>query len=45
MCELTRHGMAVERYENGMGAAWARHGMCELALRDAKMTETATNML
>jgi hypothetical protein len=22
MCELTRHGMAGERHENGMGAAW-----------------------
>jgi len=24
--------MAEERHENGMGAAWARHAMCESAL-------------
>jgi len=32
MCELT-HGMAGERHGNGMGAAWARHAMCESAFR------------
>jgi hypothetical protein len=31
--ELTRHGMAGERHGIGMNAAWARHGMCKLALR------------
>jgi hypothetical protein len=31
MYELTRHGMAGEPHGNGMGAASARHGMCELA--------------
>ena len=31
MCELTQ-GMAGERHGNGMGAAWARHAMCESAL-------------
>jgi hypothetical protein len=31
MCELTK-GMAGERHGNGMGAAWARHAMCESAL-------------
>jgi hypothetical protein len=31
MCEIT-HGMAGERHGNGMGAAWARHAMCESAL-------------
>jgi hypothetical protein len=30
MCELT-HGMAGERHGRGMGAAWARHTMCESA--------------
>jgi len=30
MCELT-HGMAGEQHGNGMGAAWARHAMCESA--------------
>jgi hypothetical protein len=25
-----RHGTARERHGRGMGAAWARHGMCEL---------------
>jgi hypothetical protein len=30
MCELTRHGMAWVRHVRG--TAWARHGMCELAL-------------
>jgi hypothetical protein len=30
MCELT-HGMAGERHGNGMGAALARHAMCESA--------------
>jgi hypothetical protein len=33
MCELKRHGVAVERYWNDMGPAWARQGMCELALK------------
>jgi hypothetical protein len=32
MCELKRHGMAVEWHGRGMGVAWAQHGMCELAL-------------
>ena len=33
MCQLTRHGMA-------WGTAWARHGMCELALRRASTNIT-----
>jgi hypothetical protein len=32
MCELT-NGMAGGRHGNGMGAAWARHAMCESAFR------------
>jgi hypothetical protein len=32
MCELT-HGMAGEQHGNGMGTAWARHVMCESALK------------
>jgi len=32
MCELT-HGMAGERYGNGMDAAWARHAMRESAFK------------
>jgi hypothetical protein len=31
MCELT-HDMAEERHVNGVGAACARHAMCELTL-------------
>jgi hypothetical protein len=30
MCELT-HGMTGEQHGHGMGAAWARHAMCESA--------------
>jgi hypothetical protein len=33
MCEFTRHCMAEERHGKGMDAAWARHGMCELAFK------------
>jgi hypothetical protein len=32
MCELARPGPAWARHGNGTGAAWERHGMCELAL-------------
>jgi hypothetical protein len=28
-------GTAWERHENGMGAAWARYGTCELAFTNA----------
>jgi len=41
MCELT-HGMAGERHGNGMGAAWARHAMCESALRKVCPTARST---
>jgi len=30
MCEL-KNGMAGERHGSGMGAAWARHAVCESA--------------
>jgi len=32
MCELT-HGVAGERHGKSMGATWARHAMCESALK------------
>jgi len=39
MCEL-KHGMAVERHGNSMGAAWSRHAMCEYAFFVPKFRNT-----
>ena len=44
MCELT-HGMAGERHGNGMGAAWARHAMCESAFNGIFFMEIALLMM
>jgi hypothetical protein len=42
MCELT-HGMAGERHGKSVGAAWARHAMCESAFRGNQNTHFMFN--
>jgi hypothetical protein len=42
MCELTQ-GMAGEWHGNGMGAAWARHAICESAFRYPTPRQLSSN--
>jgi hypothetical protein len=42
---MTQSKPLAERYGNGMGTAWERHGMCEFAFKvSAAMTKEKTEI-